>query len=70
VLDTALLKELHGAGDVEVPTVHDPALAGTALAAWVSNATTVPDAGGGTLPSAAPPTGRPAAPAAPDHEIR
>ena len=53
ILDTALLKELHGLGDVEVPTIDDPALQGTVLAAWVAGATTLPDPGSGTLPSAA-----------------
>jgi eukaryotic-like serine/threonine-protein kinase len=39
VIDASLLKELHAAGQVELPRFDDPALRGTQLAAWSQAAT-------------------------------
>ncbi len=38
-VDPAVLKELHGMGDVETPSLQDPAYSGTLLATWAKTAT-------------------------------
>ncbi len=39
VVDASVLKELYAASEVEIPSVNDPSLAGTGLAAWSQAAT-------------------------------
>jgi len=58
VIDTSLRKELHTAGDVELPSVSDAALSGTKLATWVQDAVTiVSDREPAKAPLGASPTG-------------
>src|SRR5689334_20143879 len=54
VIDTSLLKELHTAGDIELPSASDPSLSGTKLATWIQDAATIAiDRGPAQAPSGA-----------------